>query len=155
MGSSDENHRAETFTFFTSEGLVQLRGSSPSPAQSLEQVLQSRQPMPSQEEQGLCLGSTFWVAATNGVDPARRLKIAGFCRSKDLLAEVVEHSVRKRGGEIMHCESQMDSGLHENLKMIVAIPLLWGVPPEHEALRAAITLGGGIVDKVYRQWFWY
>ena len=27
------------------------------------------------------------------------------------------------------------SGLHEILKMTVAIPLLYGIPPEHEYLR--------------------
>ena len=36
------------------------------------------------------------------------------------------------------------SGLHENLKMIVAIPLLWGVPPEHEALRCDVLCLHGL-----------
>lgn len=44
------------------------------------------------------------------------------------------------------------SGLHESLHMTVTIPLLWGVPPRHEALSVAIASGGGFVDKVYRQW---
>jgi hypothetical protein len=28
----------------------------------------------------------------------------------------------------------------------------WGVPPEVDLLSAAIQQGGGIVDKVYKQW---
>ena len=44
------------------------------------------------------------------------------------------------------------SGLSESLKMTVSIPFLWGIPPEHEVLSSAVRNGGGIVDKVYRQW---
>ena len=72
------------------------------------------------------------------------------------------------------------SGLHESLRMTVRIPLLWGVPPRHEALRydlsayvckgpdtfarseiqlavcsTAIACGGGFVEKVYKQWQLY
>lgn len=50
--------------------------------QGVGEVLKLHAPLPTWQEQGLCMGSTFWVAATNGVDPARRIKIAGFCRSK-------------------------------------------------------------------------
>jgi hypothetical protein len=38
------------------------------------------------------------------------------------------------------------------LKMTVCIPFLWGVPPEVDALSAAIAAAGGIVDRVYKQW---
>lgn len=39
--------------------------------------------------------------------------------------------------------------------MTVAIPLLWGVPPEYERLKAGIKTGGGIIDKIERQWVIY
>ena len=42
---------------------------------------QPAQPLPTWQEQGLCVAATFWVAATNGTNPARRLQVAGFCRS--------------------------------------------------------------------------
>jgi hypothetical protein len=38
------------------------------------------------------------------------------------------------------------------LKMIVCIPFLWGVPPEVDALSDAIASAGGIVDRVSKQW---
>lgn len=44
------------------------------------------------------------------------------------------------------------SGVHECLRMTVAIPLLWGVPPEYDWLKSGIKNGGGIIDKVYREW---
>lgn len=153
--ATSEDSQYEAVTFFTSEGLVRFPAAKMLPEQGVQNLLSQRAPLPTWQEQGLCIGSTFWVAATNGIDPARRLKFAGFCRSKDMLCEVIEHSVRQRGGEVMHCESQFNSNLHGSLKMIVAIPLLWGIPPEHEVLRAAITTGGGIVEKVYRSWLVY
>jgi hypothetical protein len=36
--------------------------------------------------------------------------------------------------------------------MTVAIPLLWGVPPEYDWLKSGIKNGGGIIEKVYREW---
>ena len=39
--------------------------------------------------------------------------------------------------------------------MIVAIPLLWGVPPEVDHLTAGIKCGGGIIENVTRQWVIY
>jgi hypothetical protein len=47
------------------------------------------------------------VAATNGHDPARRVSIAGFCQSVDLLAESVEGLVLTRGGEILDTEREV------------------------------------------------
>ena len=44
------------------------------------------------------------------------------------------------------------SGVHERLRMAVAIPLLWGVPPEYERLHRSIQTAGGIIDRVYREW---
>lgn len=36
--------------------------------------------------------------------------------------------------------------------MRVAMPLLFGVPPEHERLRSGIQHGGGIIEKVEYTW---
>lgn len=60
-----------------------------------------------------------------------------------------------RGGEIIEQERFLKSGVHEQLKLTICIPYLFGVPPEIEVLSAAIEHGGGIVDKVYQQWGMY
>ncbi|KAJ8899967.1 hypothetical protein K2173_019672 [Erythroxylum novogranatense] len=127
--------------------------------------------------QGLCLGALFDIAATNvrnscclffnfvsnifyyynilslqGLDTGRRLCIFGFCRSIEMLSDVVEDTVLEHGGEIVAAEKAMKGGLHEKLTMTVAVPYLWGVPPASETLRLAVRSGGGIVEKVYWQW---
>ncbi|KAL0047472.1 hypothetical protein WJX82_004349 [Trebouxia sp. C0006] len=121
-----ESYRpSEVVTFFTSDGLVQLpKWQAPSKAIKMKQ----HNPLPTWQEQGLCIGNTFWVTATN------------------------EHTVLSSGGEIVIREHKSSSGLHESLHMTVAIPLLWGIPPRHETLSTAIVSGGGYVEKVYRQW---
>lgn len=76
--------------------------------------------------QGLCLGALFDIAATNvkqshfiilkpfklfinkkctiqGLDMGRRLCIIGFCRSIEMLSDVVEDTVLEHGGEV--CKS--------------------------------------------------
>ncbi|PPR80641.1 hypothetical protein GOBAR_AA40073 [Gossypium barbadense] len=50
--------------------------------------------------QGLCLGALFDIAATNGLDMGRRLCIIGFCRSIEMLSDVVEDTVLEHGGEV-------------------------------------------------------
>ncbi|KAK9839522.1 hypothetical protein WJX81_007039 [Elliptochloris bilobata] len=131
----------QVVTFFTADGIVQLpsyghrRGSS--------------------QEQGLCLGATFFVQATNGLDPTRRLHVLGYCRCVASLSEVVEAAVLQRGGEVFWQDLRVHSGLHESLRMTVAIPLLNGVPPESEYLRSAIATGGGFVKKVATVWNFY
>jgi hypothetical protein len=40
-------------------------------------------------------------------------------------------------------------------RLTVAIPFLWGVPPELEQLEQAIAQGGGIVHHVQQQWCVY
>lgn len=58
-----------------------------------------------------------------------------------------------RGGEVFVRERRVAlSGVHEYLHMTVAIPLLFGVPPEYERLKKGIKTGGGIIEKVYREW---
>ncbi|KAL2933251.1 Cobyric acid synthase [Bienertia sinuspersici] len=103
-------------------------------------------------KQSLCLGALFDIAATNGLDMGRRLCIIGFCRSIEMLSDVVEDSVLEQGGEVVAAEKATDSGLQEKLSMTVAVPLLWGVPPASETLHVAVRSGGGIVQKVFWQW---
>ena len=37
-------------------------------------------------------------------------------------------------------------------RMTVALPLLWGVPPETRRLRAGIAAGGGIIEREALEW---
>jgi hypothetical protein len=79
--------------------------------------------------QSLCLGALFNIAATNvntycclsyhvfisfsnsvvyhlksqGLDMGRRLCIFGFCRSVEMLSDVVEDTVLEHGGEVCVC----------------------------------------------------
>lgn len=96
------------------------------------------------EEGGLCEAKIFRVSATNGFDVSRRMNVFGFCQSLEYLAQNIHSAIRMRGGEIAHVEGQHVS-LH--------IPLLWGVPPEVERLTRGIEQGGGIIHKVYNEWF--
>lgn len=70
-----------------------------------------------------------------------------------MLYETVERTVARRGGEVLTAERFFKSGVHECLTMALAVPLLWGVPPEHERLKSGIESGGGIIDRVYKEWF--
>jgi hypothetical protein len=110
-------------------------------------------PLPAPAEQGLCLGSLFAISATNGVDSTRRLSVVGWCQSVERLSEVVGRTVARRGGEVFRVRREVRGGLAESLTMALAIPLLWGVPPEHERLRGGIESGGGIIDRVIREYF--
>ncbi|XP_062005401.1 uncharacterized protein LOC133722535 [Rosa rugosa] len=148
-------------TLFTSEGLVQIGGSivprrvasSDKKRSKTSQRYQRFQESDYMDtEQGLCLGALFDIAATNGLDMGRRLCILGFCRSIEMLSDVVEDTVLEHGGEVVEAEKATKGGLHEKLRMTVAVPLLWGVPPASETLHLAVKSGGGIVDKVYWQW---
>ncbi|KAF4349020.1 hypothetical protein F8388_002033 [Cannabis sativa] len=146
-------------TFFTTDGLIQIGGSMvprrvrsdkrSKTAQRLQRFQESDYMDPKQE---LCLGALFDIAATNGLDSGRRLCIFGFCRSIEMLSDVVEDTVLEHGGEVVSAEKAIKGGLHEKLTMTVAVPLLWGVPPASETLHLAVQSGGGIVDKVYWQW---
>jgi hypothetical protein len=73
------------------------------------------QPLPSFEEQGLCIGATFALAATNGKDFERRINILGFCQSVDVLNEALEETVMSRGGEVLEQERKLKSGVHEQV----------------------------------------
>ncbi|CAL8463404.1 g2938 [Coccomyxa elongata] len=142
----------EVITFLTANGFVQFPSRTSWQVPHRELHLEA---LPTEQEQGLCVGATFRIAATNGADPKRRLHLLGFCRSVDSLSEVVEDAVLRRGGSVMLHNVETRSGVHEILKMTVAIPLLYGIPPEYEYLRSAISSGGGIVEKMSRQWHMY
>ncbi|XP_050230259.1 uncharacterized protein LOC126679303 isoform X2 [Mercurialis annua] len=152
----------EKVTLFTADGLVQIGGSvvprvvSSSNKQGKSKIPQRFQRFQESSymdpKQGLCLGALFDIAATNGLDMGRRLCIFGFCRSIEMLSDVVEDTVLEHGGEVVAAEKAIKGGLHEKLTMTVAVPYLWGVPPASETLRLAVRSGGGIVDKVYWQW---
>ncbi|GBG87319.1 hypothetical protein CBR_g45378 [Chara braunii] len=78
-------------------------------------------------QQGLCLGSIFDISATNGLDMGRRLCVFGFCRSVEMLSDVVQDVVLEQGGEVLIVELLNDAGgLNERLSMMVAVPYLWG-----------------------------
>ncbi|XP_061357148.1 uncharacterized protein LOC133301525 [Gastrolobium bilobum] len=156
-------HPEERITLFTADGLIQIGGSMVprrvsssdkkqgkfKTAQKLQRFQESDYMDPNQ---GLCLGALFDIAATNGLDMGRRLCIFGFCRSIEMLSDVVEDTVLEHGGEVIAAEKASKGDLHEKLTMTVAVPLLWGVPPASETLHLAVKSGGGIVEKVYWQW---
>ncbi|CAN6290646.1 unnamed protein product [Urochloa humidicola] len=150
-------------TLFTSDGLVQIGGSlvprRVSLSEKRQRKLKSTQKLRRFQEssymdpnQSLCLGALFKIAATNGLDMGRRLCIFGFCRSIEMLSDVVEDTVLEHGGEVVIAEKASNDGLQEKLTMSVAVPLLWGVPPASETLHVAVRSGGGIVDKIHWQW---
>ncbi|XP_075512993.1 uncharacterized protein LOC142548519 [Primulina tabacum] len=155
--------REERVTLFTADGLIQIGGKLvPRRVSSSDKKLgKAKLSQRSQRfkdsnymdpNQRLCLGALFDIAATNGLDVGRRLCIIGFCRSIEMLCDVVEDTVLEHGGEVVTARKASREGLHEKLTMIVAVPLLWGVPPASETLSLAVRSGGGIVDKVFWQW---
>ncbi|XP_077226165.1 D-tagatose-1,6-bisphosphate aldolase subunit isoform X3 [Tasmannia lanceolata] len=148
-------------TIFTADGLLQIGGSLvprriPTSDQGKGKASQRVQRFQERDymdpDQGLCLGALFDIAATNGLDMGRRLCIFGFCRSIEMLSDVVEDTVIEHGGEVVAAEKASDGGLQEKLTMTLAVPLLWGVPPASDTLHFAVRSGGGIVEKVYWQW---
>uniref|UniRef100_A0A7N0TTV0 DUF7811 domain-containing protein n=1 Tax=Kalanchoe fedtschenkoi TaxID=63787 RepID=A0A7N0TTV0_KALFE len=153
----------ETVTLFTADGLIQIGGSlvprrvSPvdkkrGKSKDVKRLQRFQESDYMDPQQGLCLGALFDIAATNGLDRGRRLCIFGFCRSIEMLSDVVEDTVLEHGGEVVAAQKATKGGLHEKLTMKVAVPLLWGVPPASETLHLAVQSGGGIVEKVYWQW---
>ncbi len=67
----------------------------------------ARNPLPTAEEQGLCIGSLFTICATNGYDVSRKINFFGFCQSAEFLFEHVEDAVVSRGGEVFETERQL------------------------------------------------
>ncbi|XP_057534477.1 uncharacterized protein LOC130812867 isoform X2 [Amaranthus tricolor] len=100
--------REEKITMFTSDGLIQLGGSLVPRRISSSKKEQGKVKIPPRYQrfqesdymdpkQSLCLGALFDIAATNGLDMGRRLCIIGFCRSIEMLSDVVEDSVLEQG----------------------------------------------------------
>ncbi|KAI5064099.1 hypothetical protein GOP47_0020769 [Adiantum capillus-veneris] len=158
-----EWYQEDIVTLFTTEGLIQIGGTLIPHQPSSTERKQSRGRVPVKyrrfkeedymdPKQGLCLGAVFDIVATNGLDMGRRLCVFGFCRSIEMLSEVVEDTVVEQGGEVVIAAKGTRGGLNEKLSMKVAVPLLWGVPPAVDSLNYAIRCGGGIVEKVSRQW---
>lgn len=145
----DEEQVQEVMTFITNEGFVRFPGKV---VKRVQRAQRNRPRLPTWEEQGLCIGASFLVAATNGHDPSRRVNYYGFCQSVDYLFESVEDAVVRNGGEILDEERSVKSGIHEMLRLTVAVPFLWGVPPQVDAVSLAIKTGGGIIEKQYLQW---
>ncbi|KAJ7520006.1 hypothetical protein O6H91_20G063000 [Diphasiastrum complanatum] len=159
--SSFEWIHEDVITFFTTDGVVRIGGAK-LPRRILRkqgglvELLGSQRRYKEEDymdpKQGLCLGAIFDIAATNGLDMHRRFCVFGFCRSIEMLSDVVEDTVREQGGEVVVAEKKSVGGLHEKLRMTVAMPLLWGIPPAVDSLNYAIRSGGGIVEKAYRKW---
>eukprot|EP00250_Pteridium_aquilinum_P013932 c21668_g1_i1 orf=266-1507(-) len=148
-------------TLFTTDGLVQIGGSLVPHQSSATERKRGKAPIRYRRfreedymdpKQGLCLGAIFDIVATNGLDTGRRLCVFGFCRSIEMLSDVVEDTVLEQGGEVVVAAKGNWGGLNEKLSMRVAVPLLWGVPPAVDTLNYAIRCGGGIVEKVSCQW---
>ncbi|XP_013633768.1 PREDICTED: uncharacterized protein LOC106339487 isoform X3 [Brassica oleracea var. oleracea] len=97
----------ERITLFTSDGLIQIGGNMvPRRIKSHNKKHGKSKKHPKFQEssymdpaQELCLGALFDIAATNGLDMGRRLCIYGFCRSVEMLSDVVEDTVLEYGGE--------------------------------------------------------
>ncbi|XVE96608.1 hypothetical protein REPUB_Repub02eG0237500 [Reevesia pubescens] len=108
----------ERVTLFTSDGLIQIGGSmvprrltSSDKKQGKSKTSQRFQRFQESDymdpNQGLCLGALFDIAATNGLDMGRRLCIIGFCRSVEMLSDVVEDTVLEHGGEVCTFEPEI------------------------------------------------
>ncbi|CAI5503449.1 unnamed protein product [Closterium sp. Naga37s-1] len=158
--------RRQSITFFTSQGVFQIHEAAhvpvpaapPSSAAASHRFSERRYMDP---QQGLCLASLFDIRAFNvsaregrgdGLDASRLFCVVGFCRSPEMLSDVVADTVLMAGGEVVDSKLEMGQGLHEHLRLTVAVPYLFGVPPALDALNRAIRLGGGIVDKSFHQW---
>ncbi|GJP39155.1 hypothetical protein CLOM_g23548 [Closterium sp. NIES-68] len=171
-GDASWEVRRESITFFTSEGVFQIHDLTHVPAPSLpppSSALSTPAASPPASSpsssprrfserrymdphQGLCLASLFDIRAFNGLDASRLFCVVGFCRSPEMLSDVVQDTVLMAGGEVVDSKLEMGQGLHEHLRLTVALPFLFGVPPALDSLNRAIRLGGGIVDKSYHQW---
>eukprot|EP00252_Welwitschia_mirabilis_P013295 TRINITY_DN2929_c0_g1_i4.p1 TRINITY_DN2929_c0_g1~~TRINITY_DN2929_c0_g1_i4.p1 ORF type:complete len:180 (-),score=13.16 TRINITY_DN2929_c0_g1_i4:175-714(-) len=98
----------DTITFFTSDGLIRLGGSavrrqvdiSNEKSGSFHTSQKFHEEDYMDPHQGLCLGAIFDISATNGLDLGRKFCMFGFCRSIDMLSDVVEDTVLEQGGEV-------------------------------------------------------
>ena len=98
-------------TFFCADGAVVQLGARPTRLQILERRSARRSApgdaLPLPADQGLCVGGSFAISATNGISPSRRINLAGFCYSTEQLFERVEDTVLQRGGEVFETHLQL------------------------------------------------
>lgn len=93
------------------------------------------------------------ITVRNARDPTRFVVVKGFCRSASLVHEVVREVTVFRGGEVLQVEQSLrPQSLSEQLRMKVALPRAFGVPPEVDALLQALSSAGGVVDSQNLGW---
>ena len=110
-------------------------------------------PMPTVEEQGLCIGATFGIKAFNAVDPTRQISVLGFCRCVHTLGWHVNKAVLTKGGVVTMKNHKVSmESMGESLTMSIQVPYLFGVPQEWDAISEAINSGGGFIDSVSKKW---
>ncbi|GMH43796.1 hypothetical protein BSKO_11730 [Bryopsis sp. KO-2023] len=151
----DSDAPDESVLVFTPDGVVRILGKPSKTALRLRVDEMLKEGMPISDADAICLGATFAVSATNGQDITRRMNFQGFCQSPDILGECIQEAVLGRGGEIVEAEKLCKNGAEQTLVMAVALPFLFGIPPEMDALTAAIEVGGGFLHKTYGEWFLY
>ena len=99
-------------------------------------MLGLKEPLPSLEEQGICVASTFRLAATNGRDLSRRIIWHGYARSAFMLADAVEDTVLWHGGLVAVRECSTVETFTHVLNMTIVFPRLWSSrTPELDTLR--------------------
>ncbi|CAM8951641.1 unnamed protein product [Rhodiola kirilowii] len=134
----------ETVTLFTADGLIQIGGSlvprhvsslskKHGKSKGIKRLPRFKESDYMDPQQCLCLGALFDIASTNVGG-----SVFGFCRSKDMLSDVVEDTVLEHGGEVGAAQKATKGGLHEKLTMKVAVLLLWGLPPASETLHLLV-----------------
>mmetsp|Transcript_4085 Transcript_4085/g.10328 ORF Transcript_4085/g.10328 Transcript_4085/m.10328 type:complete len:232 (+) Transcript_4085:198-893(+) len=147
----------QVFSFLTPEGVFQFTSSAPGsrPAPAPRRRV-AQDPLPTWQEQGLCIASTFCLAATNGRDLSRRVIWQGYAQSVPHLVEAVEDTVLWRGGKVALQECRSVETCSQALDMIVVLPFLWSSgysgSPELDTLNYAITEAGGVIEAVKKQW---
>ena len=118
-----------------------------------DQLQDMERPLPTVEEQGLCIGATFGIKAFNAVDPTRQISVLGFCRCVHTLGWHVNKAVLTKGGVVTMKDHQVSVDmLEEKLVMSIQVPYLFGVPQEWDFISEAISTGGGLIDRVSKKW---
>jgi len=133
---------------------AQLLGGADLDASVAEDQLQDMErPLPTVEEQGLCIGATFGIKAFNAVDPTRQINVLGFCRCVHTLGWHVNKAVLTKGGVVTMKDHRVSVDmLEEKLVMSIQVPYLFGVPQEWDFISEAISTGGGLIDRVSKKW---
>jgi hypothetical protein len=64
----------------------------------------------------------------------------------------VEDVVVPRGGSVLLAETSLSAGVTERLRMRLALPSAFGVPPEVEVLERCIAEAGGYLARMNQSW---